>query len=508
MAKKLKTNQTIEQILSDNTGKLPPQSLDLEEAVLGAVMIDKDACNTVIDILKPECFYSEAHRKIYEVILDLYKNMRPIDMLTVKDELSQRKALAEIGGPAYIAKLTTRVASSAHAEYHARIIVQKYIQRELIRISNEIQRKSYNDEEDVDDLLDESQNALFNLSYGSVRREAQPIDAVIHEAIEQIKEASKREDKLSGVPSGFVSLDRVTSGWQRSDLVIIAARPSMGKTAFVLSMARNIAVEHKYPVAFFSLEMSSVQLVNRIISAETEIDSHKIRTGQLTSDEWIRLENKIKNLEEAKIFIDDTPAISISALRAKARRLVAQHDVKIIIIDYLQLMTGNTNDKSQGNREQEVSAISRSLKALAKDLKVPIIALSQLNRSIETRSGSKRPQLSDLRESGAIEQDADLVIFIHRPEKYGLDEENGMPTKGLAQIIIAKHRNGAVTDVSLRFIESYAKFTDYDEFDSSNVNVASGESVTFPSKMNNNTSVNPNDLPPNRSFDNNDNVPY
>ncbi len=498
MAKKLKTNSNSEQILSDNTGKIPPQALDLEEAVLGAMMIDKDACNIVIDILKPECFYSDIHRKIYEAIIELYKEMQPIDMLTVKDELTRRKELVETGGPAFLAKLTTRVASSAHAEFHARIIMQKYIQRELIRISNDIQRKSYNDEEDVDDLLDESQNSLFNLSYGSVRREAQPIDNIIHQAIEQIKEASKREDKMSGVPSGFVALDRVTSGWQNSDLVIIAARPSMGKTAFVLSMARNMAVEHTKAVAIFSLEMSSVQLVNRLISAETEIDASKIRTGSLSADEWSRLENKIKSLERAKIFIDDTPAISISALRAKARRLVAQHEVKIIIIDYLQLMTGHVNDKSQGTREQEVSAISRSLKALAKDLNVPIIALSQLNRSVETRSGSKRPQLSDLRESGAIEQDADLVIFIHRPEKYGMDEEDGVSTKGLAQIIIAKHRNGAVTDVNLRFIESYAKYTDYDQFDDNDEGYAGH--MTLPSKMN---QKNGDDISPNHSFDNN-----
>lgn len=498
MAKKLKTNSNTDQILSDNTGKIPPQALDLEEAVLGAIMIDKDACNIVIDILKPECFYSDIHRKIYEAIIELYKEMQPIDMLTVKDELTRRKELVETGGPAFLAKLTTRVASSAHAEFHARIILQKYIQRELIRISNDIQRKSYNDEEDVDDLLDESQNSLFNLSYGSVRREAQPIDNIIHQAIEQIKEASKREDKMSGVPSGFVALDRVTSGWQNSDLVIIAARPSMGKTAFVLSMARNMAVEHTKALAIFSLEMSSVQLVNRLISAETEIDASKIRTGSLSADEWSRLENKIKNLERAKIFIDDTPAISISALRAKARRLVAQHEVKIIIIDYLQLMTGHVNDKLQGTREQEVSAISRSLKALAKDLNVPIIALSQLNRSVETRSGSKRPQLSDLRESGAIEQDADLVIFIHRPEKYGMDEEDGVSTKGLAQIIIAKHRNGAVTDVNLRFIESYAKYTDYDQFDDNDDGYAGH--MTLPSKMNH---KNGDDISPNHSFDNN-----
>ncbi len=505
MAKKLNNNKTFEKVLSDETGKLPPQSPDLEEAVLGAMMIDKDACNAVIDILKPECFYNDAHQKIYAAIIELYKNMQPIDMLTVKDELIKLKQLDEVGGPAYLARITTRIASSAHVEFHARIIIQKYIQRELIRIANEILKESYSDEKDVDDLLDDSQTKLFNLSYGTVRREAQSIDTIIHEAIEQIRDASKREDKLSGIPSGFVSLDRVTSGWQKSDLVVIAARPSMGKTAFVLTMARNIAVEHDIPVAFFSLEMSSVQLIQRLISAETEIDSHKIRTGELTNEEWTRLESKIKNLEKAKIFIDDTPAINIAALRAKARRLVAQQGVKLIIIDYLQLMTAQVNDKSVGTREQEVSSISRSLKALAKDLNVPIIALSQLNRSIETRSGTKRPQLSDLRESGAIEQDADLVIFIHRPEKYGLDDET--TAHGLAHIIIAKHRNGAVTDVNLHFVESYAKFTELNEFESSDTTVYPSDSITYPSKMNKKFKKDK-DIPPNTSFENNDSVPF
>ncbi len=491
MAKKQNISKTVTNIIDETTGKLPPQSIELEEAILGAMMIDKDSCHTVIDILQPECFYNEANRKIYNAIISLYRDMQPIDMLTVKDKLVKNKEFEEVGGATYLTRLTSRVASSAHVEFHARIVLQKYIQRELIRISNEIQKKAFSDEEDVDKLLDESQNALFNLSYGSVRKEAQPIDTIIHQAIEQIKEAGKRTDRLSGIPSGFVSLDRVTSGWQRSDLIIVAARPSMGKTAFVLSMTRNMAVEHNIPVAFFSLEMSSVQLVNRLISAETEIDAHKIRTGDLSQEEWIRLENKIKNLENAKIFIDDTPAISISALRAKARRLVAQYGVKIIIIDYLQLMTGNFSDKSSGTREQEVSAISRSLKALAKDLDVPIIALSQLNRSVETRSGSKRPQLSDLRESGAIEQDADLVIFIHRPEKYGLETENNIP--GLAQIIIAKHRNGAVTDVDLKFLDRFAKFTEFDYIPSPNL---PSSTLTLQSKMN----LRNDDISPDTSF--------
>ncbi len=463
-------------------GRIPPQAVDLEEAVLGAIMLEKDAVIAVLDILKPESFYKDAHQKIYRTIVDISMAEKPIDILTVTEELKNKGELDEVGGPVYITQLTGKVASAAHLEYHARIVAQKYIQRELIRVTSEIQSRAFDESKDVDELLDYSEQQLFEIAEGNIKKETSKINTLIKEAIHQIQEASKREDSLSGVPSGYTKLDRMTSGWQKSDLVILAARPSMGKTAFVLSMARNMAVEHKQPVAIFSLEMASIQLVNRLIVAETELPSDRIRNGRLEGYEWQQLDYKIKGLVEAPIYIDDTPGISIFELRAKCRRLKNLYDVQIIIIDYLQLMTGPPEVK--GNREQEVSTISRSLKGIAKELNVPIIALSQLNRSVELRSGNKRPVLSDLRESGAIEQDADLVLFIHRPEKYGIDQDDeGNSLRGIAEIIVAKHRNGAIGDVQLRFRDEFAKFTDLEEvepiFDESE-----GSSMTLSSKMN------------------------
>ena len=442
-------------------GKLPPQAVDLEEAVLGAIMLEKDAVLSVLDILKPESFYKDAHQKIYKTIVDLSMEEKAIDILTVTEELKKRNSLEEVGGPLYITQLTSKVASAAHLEYHARIIQQKYIQRELIRVSSDIQRKAFDETMDVDDLLDQAESDLFEIAEGNIKKETAKINVLVKQAIHQIEEAAKREDNLSGVPSGFTKLDRLTSGWQKSDLVIIAARPSMGKTAFALSMGRKIAVEHKRPIAIFSLEMSSIQLVTRMIVSETELPVDRIRNGRLEEYEWKQLDYKIKSLVEAPIFIDDTPAISIFELRAKCRRLKVQHNIEMIIVDYLQLMSGSGNSK--GSREQEVSSISRSLKAIAKELDVPVIALSQLNRSVELRSGNKRPQLSDLRESGAIEQDADLVIFIHRPEKYDIyEDEQGNSLVGIADIILAKHRNGPIGDVQLKFKDESAKFVELD----------------------------------------------
>ncbi len=443
-------------------GRIPPQAVELEEAVLGAIMLEKDAIIEVIDILKPESFYKEEHQKIFQAIIDLSSNDKAIDILTVTEEMKKRKELDEVGGPLYITQLTGRVASAAHIDYHARIIAQKYIQRELIRVSTEIQNQAFDESIDVNDLLDFSESELFNIAQGNIKKETIKINVLIKEAINQIEEASKREDSLSGIPSSYTKLDRLTSGWQNSDLIIIAGRPSMGKTAFVLSMARNITIEHKKSVAFFSLEMASIQLVNRLIVMETELPSNRIRNGNLAQYEWEQLDYKIKKLVEAPIFIDDTPAISIFELRAKCRRLKRQYDIDLIVLDYLQLMTGTPDTK--GNREQEVSAISRSLKGIAKELDVPVIAISQLNRSVEIRSGNKRPQLSDLRESGAIEQDADMVIFVHRPEKYGfMEDEEGNSLKGVAEIILAKHRNGPIGDVHLRFREECAKFVELED---------------------------------------------
>ncbi|HKJ42900.1 MAG TPA: replicative DNA helicase, partial [Sunxiuqinia sp.] len=460
MAQERKSNNkfsTVEQI-NAQYGKLPPQAIDVEEAVLGALMLERDAYVTVADIIDTDSFYKEEHKKIFEAIKYLSTHEKPVDLLMVTQQLKDLNELDVVGGPLYITQLTSRVASAAHIEFHARIIAQKYIQRELIRVSSEIQGKAYDDNMDVDDLIDFSETALFKVAEGNIKKETLPIKPILKEAAMLIEEASKRDDGLSGAPSGFTALDRMTSGWQKTDLVIIAARPAMGKTAFVLSMARNMAVEHQVPVAVFSLEMSSVQLVNRLIAAETELGSEKIKNGRLADWEWEHFNRKLNVLEEAPLFIDDTPALSIFEFRAKCRRLKMQHNIGVVVVDYLQLMTAG--DAGRGSREQEVSMISRSLKAIAKELDVPILALSQLNRSVESREG-KRPQLSDLRESGAIEQDADLVLFIHRPEYYGITEdESGNSLLGVAEIIVAKHRNGSVGDVQLAFKKQQVKFTD------------------------------------------------
>jgi replicative DNA helicase len=495
-----KFNTRVEAIPID-IGKMPPQATDLEDAVLGAIMLEKDAIIAVLDILKPESFYKDAHQKIFRAILDLSTNEKPIDILTVTEELKKEKVLDEVGGPYYIAQLTSRVASAANIEFHARIIQQKYIQRELIRITSDIQTRAFDDSMDINDLLDYSEGQLFEITQGNIKKDSIKVNLLIQEAIKLIEEASKSEDHLSGTPSGFTRLDRITSGWQKSDLIIIAARPSMGKTAFVLSMARNMAIDHKRPVAVFSLEMSSLQLVNRLISCESELPSDRIRNGKLNNEEWKQLDAKIKPLENAPIFIDDTPAISIFELRAKCRRLKKLHDIQVVVIDYLQLMSGPPDIK--GNREQEVSIISRSLKALAKELNVPIIALSQLNRSVEMRTGNKRPQLSDLRESGAIEQDADVVCFIHRPEKYGiLEDDEGNSTVGLAEIIVAKHRNGRTGDLQLRFRDTIAKFVEFDESMAAEEALELKPIITLGSRMNRSDDVDiSSGMSPNKGFE-------
>lgn len=492
----------------DAFGKLPPQAIDLEEAVLGALMLDKEAIFTVLDMLRPSTFYKTAHQTIYRHIVELSNNKKPIDLLTVSESLRAEDELNEVGGAVYLTQLADRVGSAAHIEYHASIIIQKHIQRQLIRASGEIQKLAYEEEMDVYELLNESEKKIFDISEGSIKGDVNRMEDVIKEAVERIVKASERKDGLSGVPSCYTDIDRITSGWQPSDLTIIAARPAMGKTAFVLSMARNMAVEQGKSIAFFSLEMSAVQLVTRLIISESELSSEKIKNGQLKDYEWEQLNHKIKSLESAKIFIDDTPAISVFDLRAKCRRLKAQADIDLVIVDYLQLMT--TGLKMQGNREQEVGLISRNMKGIAKELDVPIIALSQLNRGVEHRTGShKKPQLSDLRESGSIEQDADMVFFIHRPEYYGMTEdEEGNSTSGLAQIIIAKHRNGAVGEVNLRFRPEMAKFSDWDD-DFTAVNSSGLGGTSLPSRMNNDDPDNNNDLGSNMDFDpNNGPAPF
>jgi replicative DNA helicase len=477
--KKKPASKTTLEDINAQYGKLPPQAVEVEEAVLGALMLERDAYVTVADIIETASFYKEAHQKIFEAIKHLSTHEKPVDLLMVTQELKDRNQLDEIGGAAFITQLTRRVASAAHIEFHSRIIAQKYIQRELIRVSSEIQVKAYDETMDVDDLIDYSETALFKVAEGNIKKETLPIRPVLKEAVELIEKARNREDGLSGVPSGFTALDRITSGWQKTDLVIIAARPSMGKTAFVLSMARNIAVDHNKSVAVFSLEMSSIQLVNRLISSETELGGQKIKNGRLEAWEWEHLHKKIRTLDNAPMFVDDTPALSIFEFRAKCRRLKMQHDIQLVIVDYLQLMTAGGD--MRGSREQEVSQISRSLKAIAKELDIPIIALSQLNRSVESREG-KRPQLSDLRESGAIEQDADIVTFIHRPEYFGITEdESGNSLIGVAELIIAKHRNGATGDIYLSFRKELAKFSD---MESNIADPTAALEQTFSSKMN------------------------
>ena len=464
MEKRTTKNKTATPILPNEYGKLPPQATELEEAVLGALMIEKDAYSEVSEIIRAETFYKESHQKIYQAITNLASHQQPVDILTVREELSKMGAIDEIGGPFYITQLTTKVASAAHIEYHARILAQKYLARELIRISSEIQKNAFDDQKDVDELMQEAEGMIFEVSQRNLRKDVTAIKPVLQEALKQISAAYSRPDGLSGVASGFHGLDKVTSGWQKSDLVIIAARPAMGKTAFVLSMAKNMAVNYEQPVAVFSLEMSNVQLVNRLLMNVTEIDGQTIKSGKLNDAEWDILNYKIKEIEDAPIYIDDTPSLSVFELRTKARRLVREHNVQCIIIDYLQLM--NASGMSYGSREQEVSIISRSLKGLAKELEIPIIALSQLNRGVEGRTGieGKRPQLSDLRESGAIEQDADIVCFIHRPEYYKITEDSqGNSLLGIAEIIIAKHRSGSTEDIRLRFIGKNAKFTNLNE---------------------------------------------
>ncbi len=446
-------------------GLVPPQAIELEEAILGALMLERDSIIAVQEYLTADAFYKDTHRTIYRAIESLSAELSPIDLYTVTERLKQEGRLKEVGGATFLAELTQRVGSAAHVEYHSKIIAQKYVQRELIRASTEIQKRSYDESVDVTDLIDYAENEIYHVSEGHMQRSVQSSGDILRRTMEAIEEASKSDDAFSGVPSGFVGIDRVTLGWQPSDLVIVAARPSMGKTAFTLSMARNMAIDHRIPVAFFSLEMSATQLMMRLIVAESQLDTKNVKTGRLTPEQWRHLEESIKPFQTAPMYIDDTPALSVFEFRSKARRLKTQHDIQLIVIDYLQLMTGSGD--ARGNREQEVAGISRTLKAIAKELNIPIIALSQLNRASELRGGSKKPQLSDLRESGAIEQDADIVAFIHRPEYFGMkvDEDNIPLPPGLAEFIIAKHRNGATETVRLKFRKEQARFLDYDSDD-------------------------------------------
>lgn len=447
-------------------GRLVPRAVELEAAVLGALMLEKDTFTVVGEILKPEAFYDPRHRAVYEAIVSLGMAQEPIDMMTVTNRMNQLKTLDDVGGPAFIVSLTANVASAAHAEYHAKIVAQKYLARQLISFATTVENGAFDETNDVDDLLQEAERDLFEISQRNVKREAVQIDPIINQAITKMQDAGQKSSGLSGLSSGFKAIDGITSGWQNSDLIILAARPAMGKTAFALSMALNIALANN-PVAIFTLEMSSLQLVNRFISSVCELPGDKIKSGNLTELEWTQVMHRIRRLQGAPIYIDDTSSLSVLELRTKARRLVREHDVKMIVVDYLQLM----NASGMASREQEVSTISRSLKQLARELNIPIMALSQLNRKLEDRSNKdKRPQLSDLRESGAIEQDADIVCFIHRPEVYAhasTDQTDTRDIRGLAEFIIAKHRSGRTDSVDLRFTHRFARFEDWtDSIDS------------------------------------------
>ena len=437
-------------------GRVMPQAVDLEEAVLGAALLDKDAFPIVVEFLDYNSFYLPAHQEIYAHMKDLFSKQIPIDLLTIQDALKKSNKLNMVGGLPYLMDLSNKVASAANIEYHGRIVLQKHIQRALISISNKTIKDAFEDSKDVLSLLDEVEQGLYEISDQNLNTGFKPVSAIAAEVRKELEEISKKGDAIVGVPSGFDDLDKVTNGWQSSDLIIIAARPGMGKTAFVLSLAKN-AAERDYPIAIFSLEMEDKQLVQRLISMDSEISTSRIRAAKLDQSEWNRLNQSVEKLSEMPIYIDDTPGINIFELRAKCRRLKQNHNIQMIVIDYLQLMSADKGNGKGQNREQQISTISRSLKGLAKELKVPVIALSQLSRAVETRGGDKRPMLSDLRESGAIEQDADIVTFVYRPGYYNMEDESDLPDD-VAQIIIAKHRNGSLEDVNLRFIADYVKF--------------------------------------------------
>lgn len=441
-------------------GQVPPQALNLEEVILGAILTDKEAFSIIVDILRPESFYSDVNAMVFKTMMLLYERSHPIDILTVTEEIKKIGRLDWIDNGYYLTELSARVASSANIEFHARIVKQKFIERQLIKASCEVIKDAYDPTVDTFDVMEQAEKKIFDITQDGYMRNNRTTSDLAKEFLGNIKSAMKRTDGLTGIPSGFMALDRVTAGWQASDLIIVAARPGMGKSAFMLSSAMNAAKFEK-GVAIFSLEMSAVQLVGRMASQEAQISGSDLRSGRLNDYEFNKLHNSIEKITSLPIFIDDTPAISVYEIRAKCRRLKMKNNIQMVIVDYLQLVSIG-GDKN-GNRDQEMGKISSGLKALAKELNVPVIALSQLSRAVEVRGGAKRPQLSDLRESGNIEQDADIVTFIYRPEYYKIKEDdNGISTAGLAEIIIAKHRNGALDTVGLRFIDKYAQFTDFD----------------------------------------------
>ncbi len=452
-------------------GHLPPQAVEIEKVVLGALMIDSDAFSVVSELLHPETFYDTRHQKIYSAIQSLSMKEQPVDMLTVAEEMKRQGTFDDVGGAVYVAELTLNVASAANILMHASILADKYIARQLISYASEVSTMALDEGQDIKEVMQKAEGSLFTLSQTNMRQDYTQIAPVVEQAYAAIEKAANSDSKgITGLSTGYYELDKLTSGWQASDLIIIAGRPAMGKTSFALSLAKNIAVDNHEPIAFFSLEMSNVQLVNRLISNVCSIEGSKILSGDFSKDDWSRLDNNVARLQSAPLYVDDTPGLSVFELRTKARRLVKERGVKLIMIDYLQLM--NANGMKFNSRQEEVSTISRSLKGLAKELDIPIIALSQLSRAVEQRPGDegKRPQLSDLRESGAIEQDADMVIFVHRPEYYHIYEDtHGNSLKGVAQICIAKHRKGAVDDVNLKFKGEFTRFANPEDEDTSSI---------------------------------------
>jgi replicative DNA helicase len=452
MAEILRHTAASSEALSE--GRVPPQAVEIEMAVLGAMLLEKEAISKTLEILDDAVFYKPSHQMIFKAMVGLFEKNEAVDSITLVEELRRRGQLDEIGGPVYISELTMRVTSAANVEYHAKIVLEKALLRNLISASTEITSRAFNETEDALDLLDDAEQKIFQISEKRMKKSFLSMRDAVFSTMEMLESIHGKHSGVTGVPSGFSQLDNWTGGFQASDLVIVAGRPSMGKTAFVLSAARNAAIDHGIAVAFFSLEMSSQQLVLRLICAEARVNAHNVRTGRLPDDQWRQLSTRIGKLHAAKIFIDDTPALGILELRAKARRLKVEHNIGMVIVDYLQLMQG---PKSAQSREQEISMISRSLKALAKELNLPVLALSQLNRAVEARS-DKRPVLADLRESGAIEQDADVVLFVHRPEMYGIKIEGDKSVENIADIIIGKQRNGPTADVQLSFIKEFARF--------------------------------------------------
>ena len=469
--------------IDPNYGHLQPQATEIERVVLGALMIDKDAFSIISELVRPETFYEPRNQKIYEAIQALNLSEKPVDFMTVIEELKRQGDLDSVGGAPYIVELTSRVASSAHIEYHAHILAQKFLARQLISFSSRIQEKAFDETIDPDVLMQDAEGQLFEISQKNMKTDYTQIDPVIKRVTEQLQIAATNSGGMTGVPTGYTELDKYTSGWQKSDLVIIAGRPAMGKTSFALSLAKNIAVDYRIPIAFFSLEMSNDQLVQRLISNTCSVPGQKLLNGQLSQDEWERFDKNIGKLHGAPIYVDDTAGLSVFELRTKARRLHREKGVQIIMSDYLQLM--NANGMRFGSRQEEVSTISRSLKGLAKELNIPILALSQLNRGVENREGNegKRPQLSDLRESGAIEQDADMVLFVHRPEYYRIyQDEKGNDMHGVAQVLIAKHRKGGTGDVNLKFRGEFTRFENPEDSYIAPVSPSGGEIIV--SKVN------------------------